>query len=272
MAVVGQSITVSTVAFDLLWERLALGAFPVLLQLRPHGDTFEDRHRMLDAAREELRAEGLLDGTEVHPGLARWLQVLARPDEELDLRWRDGTTELRATAVRQGDRTVRVVRRGDELTFTPVTPGSMPAAVVDVLPEVSAAGGGQISGPTEQLSAAYTAAATSVEGGTTALSALGAPRTDAIEVATALASTDAVAQLGAAATVQGRRFRHPTVVAVLDTERGRYISTERAALDHSLWSTMRPATATNVVRAATELLADTATEAAARTGGSVLRL
>ena len=72
--------------------------------------------------------------------------------------------------------------------------------------------------------------------------------------------------------MQGRRFRHPTVVAVLDTERGRYISTERAALDHSLWSTVRPATAANVMRAATELLADTATEAAARTGGSVLRL
>lgn len=259
MAVVGQSFTVSTVGFDLLWERLSLGAFPVVFQLRSHGDTFQERHAMLDVARNQLQADGLLNGPEVHPRLERWLHVLAHPAAELDVRWRDGSSQLRAVVVQDGDTTVRVVRRGDELIFTPVTPGSMPSAVVDVLPAIAGArSGSQISAPTAQLAAAYTAAAISVEAGTAALLELGASRQDAVPVAAALFGIDAVAQIGAAVTKQGRRSRHPSVVAVLDTAQGRYLSTERAASDHSLWSTIRPATASNVVWAASELLDEAA--------------
>lgn len=272
MAVVGESITLDAVAFDLLWERLALGAFPLVLQLRSHGDTFTERHALLDGARRRLQQDGLLDGTDVHPRLAHWLQVLAQPEDEVDVRWRDGATELRATVVRQGDSTVRVVRRVEELTLTPVTPGSMPSAAVDVLPDVPAATeGGQTSAPTAQLSAAYTAAATSVQGGTAALLALGVNRADAAALATALLSTDAVSQIGAATTLNGRRVRHPSVVAVLDTGHGRYVSSERAAPDHRLWSTVRPATKAQLVRAATELLADVRAEAAS-SAGTALRL
>jgi len=272
MAVVGESITLDAVAFDLLWERLALGAFPLVLQLRSHGDTFTERHALLDGARRRLQQDGLLDGTDVHPRLAHWLQVLAQPEGEVDVRWRDGATELRATVVRQGDSTVRVVRRVEELTLTPVTPGSMPSAAVDVLPDVPAATErGQTSAPTAQLSAAYTAAATSVQGGTTALLALGANRADAAALATALLSTDAVSQIGAATTLNGRWVRHPSVVAVLDTGHGRYVSSERAAPDHRLWSTVRPATEAQLVRAVTELLADVRADAAS-SAGTALRL
>jgi len=273
MAVVGESITLDTVAFDLLWERLALGAFPLVLQLRSHGDTFNERHELLDVARARLHEDGLLDGTDVRPRLAAWLQVLARPEDEVDVRWRDGTEQLRATVARRGDSTVRVLRSGEELTFTPVTPGSMPAAAVDVLPDVPAAtSGGQISAPTEQLSSAYTAAAVSVHAGTEALLALGAERTDAVALATALVTTAAVSQIGAATTVGGRRVRHPSVVAVVDTGRGRYLSTERAAPDHRLWSTVRPGTRANLVRAATELLAEVQADAARTAAGTALRL
>ena len=272
MAVVGESITVDTVAFDLLWERLALGVFPLILQLRSHGDTFEKRYALLDEARGRLQERGLLHGPDVHPRLARWLQALAHPDDEVDVRWRDGTDELRGTLVRRGETTVRVVRRGEALTFTPVTPGSMPSAAVDLLPDVAAATtGGQISAPTEQLSAAYTAAAASIQAGTSALVALGAERADARALAAALITTEAVSQIGAATTVRGRRVRHPSVVAVLDTGHGRYVSSERAAPDHHLWSTVRPATGAQLVRAATELLADVQADALRRTG-TALRL
>ncbi|MGZ4519431.1 MAG: ESX secretion-associated protein EspG [Mycobacteriaceae bacterium] len=273
MAIVGRSFTVSTVAFDLLWERLGLGAFPVALQLRSHGDTFEERHAMLDVARRQLYENGLLNGTEVYPRLGRWLQALARPEAEVDVRWRDGTTELRSAVVHQGEVTVRVVRSGEELTFTPLTPGSMPSAAVDVLPDASAAAsGGQISAPTGQLASAYAAAATSAETGTAALLDLGAPRADATSVARALHTIDSVSQIGAAVTTRGRRFRHPSVVAVLDTGHGRFISTEREAPDHSMWSTVRPATEANVVRAVTELLAQAQADSATGNTGSVLRL
>lgn len=271
MAVVGQSITLSTVAFDLLWERLALGAFPVVLQLRSHGDTFEQRNVVLDATREQLQARGLLDGTSVDSRLERWLHVLAHPEDEVDLRWRDGSVELRATVVRQGEVTVRAVRRANEVTFTPVTPGSMPSAVVDLLPECGAARTGQVSAPTHELSAAYTVAESSVPAGTSALLGLGAPREEAVALATALVSTESVAQIGAATTLRGRRFRHPSVVAVLDTAHGRYVSTERAAPDRRMWSTVRPATEPSVVRAVTELLAETRAEAA-RSAAPMLRL
>ncbi len=86
MAVVGESITLDAVAFDLLWERLALGAFPLVLQLRSHGDTFTERHALLDGARRRLQQDGLLDGTDVHPRLAHWLQVLAQPEDEVVVR------------------------------------------------------------------------------------------------------------------------------------------------------------------------------------------
>lgn len=112
----------------------------------------------------------------------------------------------------QGEVTARVVRSGEELTFTPLTPGSMPSAAVDVLPDASAAAsGGQISAPTGQLASAYAAAAAaaSAETGTAALLELGAPRADATSVARALHAIDSVSQIGAAVTTRGRRFRHP---------------------------------------------------------------
>jgi len=72
--------------------------------------------------------------------------------------------------------------------------------------------------------------------------------------------------------VGGRRVRHPSVVAVVDTGRGRYLSTERAAPDHRLWSTVRPGTTANLVRAATELLAEVQADAARTAAGNALRL
>ncbi|WP_164860534.1 ESX secretion-associated protein EspG [Rhodococcus sp. X156] len=271
MAVVGQPCSLSTLELDLLWERLALGAFPLVLQLRPHGDTFAERHALLDGARAQLQDRGLVHGTHVEPRLEGWLHALARPDEELDVRWRDGEKEVRALVVRQDECTVRAVRRDDEVVLTPITPGSMVAAAVEVLPTVAAAATGQVSGPTDQLSAAYETSARSADAGVQAMLALGAAHADATAVAAALAKAVGVAQLGAACTTRGRRWRHPSVVAVLDTEVGRYTSTERAAPDHRMWSTIRPASPAHLVRATAALLGE-AQAVATQSTGSALRL
>lgn len=258
MTVAGESVRFSTVALDLLWERLELGPYPLVLPLLSHGETLDERHHLLDGARRELLAAGLLDGPDVTPRLESWLRVLAEPEHEVHLRRASTEDVLRATVVRRDDECVRVVLRGTELELTPVTPSSQAAAAVALLPDAAPGPGGQLAAPTTALAAALAAGQAGPEPFAGAARRLGASQDDAAALAGALATTWATAQLGVASTRDGQREAHPSVVVVHDTARGRYVVTERPAPDLVAWSTLRPATAAQVVRAVEELLAESA--------------
>lgn len=262
---VGGTVRMTTVGFDLLWERLELGPYPVVFPLLSHGATDLERVRLLDAARDELLAGGLLDGPDVAPLLAVWLRTLAAPDEEVHLRRTSTTEVLRAAVVRgpdpRGPSTapdvgVRAVLADGTVTFEPVHPGAAAAAAVALLPEAPAGPGGQLSAPSEALARAFAAGAAGPEGFTAVARELGASRDDATTLARALSTTHASSQLGVATTRDGQAATHPRVVVVHDTAEGRYVLTERPAPDGAPWTTLRPATSPQVTRAVAELLAD----------------
>lgn len=52
----------------------------------------------------------------------------------------------------------------------------------------------------------------------------------------------------------GRRVRHPRVVVVIDTQHGRYLSTERAGHDRVPWTTLRPGSTEGITAAVQEML------------------
>ncbi|WP_460865358.1 ESX secretion-associated protein EspG [Rhodococcus aerolatus] len=262
---VGGRVRMSTVGFDLLWERLGLGAYPLVFPLLSHGATDLERVRLLDAARAELLADGVLEGPDVTPRVAAWLRTLAAPAEEVHVRRVATTGVLRASVVRGPDATgpatapdvcVRAVLADGTVTLTPVHPGGVAAAAVALLPEAPAGDGGQLSAPSAALAEAFAAGQDGPDGFTVVARRLGATREDATTLARALATTGASTQLGVAMTRDGQRTAHPHVVLVHDTEAGRYVLTERPAPDGTPWATLRPATPAQVTRAVAELLTD----------------
>lgn len=255
----------STAGFDLLWERLGLGAYPLVFPLLSHGATDLERVRLLDAARTELRADGVLEGPDVAPRVAAWLRTLATPAEEVHLRRVTTTGVLRASVVRGPDTTgpatapdvcVRAVLADDAMTLEPVHPGGVAAAAVGLLPESPAGGGGQLSAPSAALTEAFAAGQDGPDAFVVVARRLGATREDATTLARALSTTHASTQLGVATTTDGHRSPHPRVVLVHDTAAGRYVLTERPSPDGTPWSTLRPATAAQVTRAVAELVTE----------------
>jgi hypothetical protein len=254
-------VRLSTVAFDLLWERLDLGAYPLVFPLLSHGATATERVRLLDGARRELLADGVLVGPDVAPHVETWLRTLAAPAEEVHVRRVATTGVLRGTVVRgvadgDPDPCVRAVLVDGAVHLEPAHPGGVVAAAVELLPASGPGPGGQLSAPTDGLVAAFTAGAAGPEAFAAAAHGLGAGREDALALGRALATTHATAQLGVATTRGGTRTPHPRVVVVHDTAQGRYVVTERPAPDGTAWSTLRPATSAQVARAVAELLAE----------------
>ena len=257
-------VRLSTVGFDLLWERLALGAYPLVFPLLSHGGTDTERVRLLDAARAELLADEVLDGPDVAPRVRTWLRTLAEPAEEVHVRRVATTGVRRGTVVRGpgGDAAacVRAVLEDATITLDGVDEAALVTAAVALLPDAPA-GAGQVSAPTDDLAAAFAAGAAGAEAFTAAARHLGADRDDALALGRALVTTHASTQLGVATGHGGARRAHPDVVVVHDTERGRYVVTRRAAPDGTSWSTLRPATPAQLTRAVLELLDEVRTGA-----------
>jgi hypothetical protein len=125
----------TTVGFDVLWERLGLGRTPLVLQLPSPGRTV--------AEREQICTRAAADPALADPRLAGRFRVLADPDRRYELRAWWGRS-VRALAAGRGDDGVlavrdgeRVVVRGDDdvlgsllAQLPPGRPGSGRAATV----------------------------------------------------------------------------------------------------------------------------------------------
>lgn len=254
MIVEERDVELSGPELELAWSALQLQDYPVVLELLSHGATRSEREGLLEAARTALRERGLWGDRGPSPLLARYLRTMASPDTEVDVRGRGPGGHWRGLAVGSREATVLVVQRDGLHALTPVSAGSMAAAVLSTMPELAPAPG-QLNAPSAELNRAFTGGGNDEQALGAALRELGASPTDARALANALPTAHGSAQIGAAARSHGPRKRAPRVVALLDTDEGRYLVVEKRSRDRQSWTTYVPATPARVHAAVQELLA-----------------
>ncbi|RKT53451.1 ESAT-6 protein secretion system EspG family protein [Saccharothrix australiensis] len=253
----------SRLEYDLCWDHLGLGEQPTILSIPSHGSTAEERRALLDDARRALAARGLLDRGEPDPRLAGWLDLLARPEREVDARLRlDDGPRVRAVAAARRGHAVLAVLTAESLTLSRIDETMLADAVVALLPPHQAPRSRSISLPSADLEKAAEAAGESATRLALALRDHGVARPDAQKVASVLGGVVRMGQFGAAIRpprngAPGPRRRGPYAVSFYDTEEGRWQFTRRPSPDGRDWSTLSPADHHRLVQSVSELLAAT---------------
>jgi hypothetical protein len=248
-ATVGQTITLSVLEFDVLWEHLQLGAFPPILDVNSHGATLEERAELTKEAWESLADKELGWPGQVDRRVAFRLKQLARPEWELDARLRlTAGPGTRALIVANASTATVAVLDEEWLTLRTAPADVLTKEAYALLPEHPPAGGRSITLPAAALDRA-TRTSTSEEFGS-ALTGAGLARSDALTL-TMLASTAIrFAHFGAARTRRYKpRRRADRVISVYDTPHGRYLVKASGQ-----WVTLASGTAAAIIRQLDELL------------------
>lgn len=237
---------------ELAWSALGHQDLPLVLELRSHGATVGENARLLELARGSLALRGLWHDGVPSSGLARSLAPLVAPDVEVDVRGRGPSGRWRALVATRNGATVLAVQRDGALALTSVSGGSMPAAALSTLPD-ALPGTGQLNAISSELHQSVARAGNDSRRLFEALLALDTPEADARALAAAIPTAHGSAQIGAAARIDGHRRRAPRVVALLDTELGRYVVTENLSQDRVRWTTYAPATPLRVHQSVAEM-------------------
>ncbi|GGM65503.1 ESX secretion-associated protein EspG [Longimycelium tulufanense] len=79
-------IALSTVEFEVCWERLHLGEPPYVLEVPSPGRTHEERQQIVESVLDGLRYRGLADGHWFHPDLVERMELLADCSWAVDAR------------------------------------------------------------------------------------------------------------------------------------------------------------------------------------------
>lgn len=236
MTVVEGRHVLTAVEFDVAWERLGLGPTPVVLQLPSPGRTGAERRQIMADGWHALRQRGLAGPSGPDPELARLLQLLARPAEQLELRgeWRH---PVRAVAAGRAGIGVLAVRQDATVTLQPCP--SLPSGLLTVLPAVVAGAGRAAVLTTAALAGALGATGVTLRA---ALIGRGVPAGDAALLARMPATGGGRAQIVAlVADATGVLRRAGGVLGVLDGPAGRYLMTRTAGEDGVEWTTVAPA-------------------------------
>lgn len=251
----GAPVTVSALEFDVLWEHLGLGPMPLVVRVPSPGRTHQERAELVDRAWAELERRGL-GGRRNGPDdrVATLLEVMARPEREVDGRiWLGRSVRILAAAT-GGDATLAVLD-GDRLLLQEASPDGLPRAALEVLPPVAAGPGHSVTLPSQDLDAAATACDGTPEGLTAELRRRGTRDDDARTLARMVRGARHHGQFGAAARdLWGRRHRPGWVVGFFDTPDGRYLQLRRGQDGAPPWSTVSPADTRRLLAHVDELL------------------
>lgn len=145
--------TLSTVEFEVYWDRLGLGALPPVLDMPSPGRTHEERQWLSDSVCAGLRARG-----PAADQLARNLAVLGDFTWAVDTRI-VSTTLVRARGAVSGRRGVLAVLRGDVVTVERMPEHGLLAAVVALAGVAPASRGESVSVRADALDTATALAA-----------------------------------------------------------------------------------------------------------------
>jgi hypothetical protein len=243
----------STAEFDVLWEWLGLAATPVVLQLASPGRTHGERRMIQTEVWRGLRERELAGSDGPAPELARLMHLLARPEEQLELRgwW---NREARALAAGRHGAGALALREADTVVVTAC--GSLPSALLGTFPPADRGPGRACTVPSSVLASVPTAELRP------ALLGAGVPPAEAALLATMVTGTRRRAQVVAlAADRWGVLRRAGGVLGVLDGPRGRYLLTRSTGDDGVEWTTVAPADDRQLRHRISDLLATAVTAA-----------
>jgi hypothetical protein len=262
-AVVGaDSITISAVEFDVLWEHLRLGDMPLVLHVPSPGRTHTERRELATSALRALTARGLCDARlAVADRLAKLLRLLESPDQEIDGRF-GATRGVRLLVAATGDDAVYALLTRHGLTLSEIPVTGLAREALAALPHVPAGPGESITVRATDLDAAA-AGAPDAEALELALCRRGLSLRDASTLRRMLGPVRRQGQFGASARNRwGHRRRAPHVIGFFDTDAGRYLQLRRTAPDGVVWSTISPADTRLLVAQLSDLLSTVSSAAA----------
>jgi len=243
----------TTAEFDVLWEWLGLAPTPVVLQLASPGRTHAERRSVQGSAWRALRERGLAGSDGPDPELARLLHLLARPDQQLELRAWWGR-EVRVLAAGRHGTGALALREDDAVTVTAC--GTLPNGLLAAFPPADRGPGRACTVPSAVLA---TAPAAQVR---PALVDAGVAPAEAALLTAMVAGTRRRAQVVAlGADRWGVLRRAGGVLGVLDGPRGRYLLTRSTGEDGVEWATIAPADDRQLRHRITDLLATAVTAA-----------
>jgi EspG family len=237
----GTAFTLSRLEFDVVWDHLKLGPFPTVYRIVGHGQTYDERARLVEQAWQSLRYKRIA-APALQPELTAMLQILAKPQHELDLRMGHRGKEVRALAGRREDHAAVGVLDG-EFRLSEVTPGGLSRALVALLPGHVAGKGHSVTVSSRAFEAACAESGDTSGGLREGLLRRGVRFDDAAQLSEALEGPFGGGQFGAAMLDRwGKRHRAARVVGFVDTESGRYLLESRAAFGGGeRWTTIAPA-------------------------------
>lgn len=227
---------------DFLVDSLDLVELPVVLDVFPRHDSYEQRNAALQRGRAGLVDDRLITDGRVHPDVEAWLRVLEQPRWFVSVRlvprpFTDDATVTRVCLAEGDSGTVLALRNGGPIVVR--------AAVNDASAELlSALGGGQglefggLSAPTDLLAEALDASPADAVATAARLSSIGIERDRAFEVASALSTCSAHAEITSVSISAGNRTAGVHPVAFFDTRRGRIVATSSTAADGRKWTTL----------------------------------
>ncbi|HCT81740.1 MAG TPA: ESX secretion-associated protein EspG [Micromonosporaceae bacterium] len=253
---VGQTITLSALEYDVLWEHLQLGPFPPILEINSHGATLDERAQLTANVWESLAERELGWPNALDTRLQYRLRLLARPEWELDARLQLSATGPRTSALIAANHitaTVAVLDAG-RLTLRTVPADTITQQAVALLPPHPPGTGNSITLPADTLDAAAARAGSDPHAFAQALRQKGLGKSEAHKIADVAGNVIRFGHFGAARTPRfEKRRRANHIVSVYDTNQARYLFTRKPSSGRH-WVTLVPGTEAAITRQLDELL------------------
>ncbi|TVT53713.1 ESX secretion-associated protein EspG [Amycolatopsis rhizosphaerae] len=235
------SIVLSTLEFDVLWEAERLPPAHPALRVPSPGRTHSERRALVEQAWESLAERRLARGKRVSGELMDQLHLLASPRVGIDI-WVWTDRQIKGLAVSTGSQALLGVVDRDEVWLIPARDTSLPESAVSVAGELPAGIGHSVSAPHAVVRAADAAAKGDPKALVTALEDRGVVLWQAQELAGMLVGMTTRGQFGVErAGRDGVTRRADRVIAFHDTDAGRYLVQVSPNSDGQAWVTVAPA-------------------------------
>lgn len=236
-----QTVVLSTVEFDVLWEAERLGSRHVALSTPSPGRTHAERAEVVQKAWHSLADRGLARGNRADGDLLDLMGMLANPVVSIDV-WAWADHQVSGLAVSTGTYAVLGIVDGGEFWLVPARSSTLAESAVSVIGELTPGVGQTVSLPHQVLVDAATQAGGDAHALITALQDRGMPLFQAQELAGMLFGQVARGQFGAERRGKGGTTRRAErVVAFHDTDAGRYLMQREQNSDGVDWCTVTPA-------------------------------
>lgn len=235
------SIVLSTLELDVLWEAERLPPAHPALRVPTPGRTHSERRVLVERAWESLAARRLARGRRIPGELVDQLNLLANPKVAIDV-WVWTDRQIKGLAVSTGSQALLGVIDRDEVWLIPARDTSLPESAVSVAGELPAGIGHSVSAPHSVVRAADKAAQGDPKALVTALEDRGVALWQAQELAGMLVGMTTRGQFGVERVGRdGTTRRANRVLAFHDTDAGRYLVQVSPNSDGQDWITVAPA-------------------------------